>query len=227
MTILRAQVELNKRGLCRCGQRATSELSYTEEMDQRQDASSPSPPSSPLTDRSYQTPPVEAVTQLVPIPEEVQLPSPTSSEEVVLPAPPPCATSPGRVVSGQCCWTSCKVDPSSGSRASSQFFWRSSGLRGKDRARPYPAGRGEVGVHSGDWRVRVEQQLGSSEPGPSSPRSLHAAVMNWHFSHSFRLIFPNTYNPYHSRFHLIKHNMLISDHFAYSLCPTDNRKCMY
>ena len=39
MTILRAQVESNGRGLCRCGQWATSELSYAEEMDQRQDAS--------------------------------------------------------------------------------------------------------------------------------------------------------------------------------------------
>ena len=77
MTILRAQVEANERGLCRCGQRATSELSYAEEMDQRQDASSPSPP----TDGSYRTPVTESVTHLVPVPEDVQLPSPTSSEE--------------------------------------------------------------------------------------------------------------------------------------------------
>ena len=73
MTILRAQMEANERGLCRCGQRATSELSYAEEMDQRQDASSPSPPSSPPTDGSYQTPVTESVTRLVPVPEDVQL----------------------------------------------------------------------------------------------------------------------------------------------------------
>ena len=59
--------------MCRCGQRATSELSYAEEMDQRQDASSPSPPSSPPTDGSYQTPVTESVTRLVPVPEDVQL----------------------------------------------------------------------------------------------------------------------------------------------------------
>ena len=81
LTILRAQVESNERGLCRCGRRATSELSYAEEMDQRQDASSPSPPSSPPTDGSYQTPVTESVTRLIPVPEDVQLPSPTTSEE--------------------------------------------------------------------------------------------------------------------------------------------------
>ena len=85
MTILRAQVESNERGLCRCGQRATSELSYAEEMDQRQDTSSPSPPSSPPTDGSYQTPVTESVTCLVPVPEDVQLPFPISSEEEAIP----------------------------------------------------------------------------------------------------------------------------------------------
>ena len=151
MTILRAQVESNKRGLCHCGQRATSELSYAEEMDQRQDASLPSlPPSSPPTDQLYRTPPVEETSHLVPIPEDVQLPSPTSSEEVAVPIPPPRATSPGRVVSGQHCWTHCKVDLSPGSGASSRFFWHSSGLQGKDRARPYPSGHGEAGVRTRD-----------------------------------------------------------------------------
>ena len=67
MTILRAQVEGNERRLCHCGQRVTSELSYAEEMDQRQDASSPTPPLSPPTDGSYQTPPVEDVALLVPV----------------------------------------------------------------------------------------------------------------------------------------------------------------
>ena len=95
MTILRAQVDANERGLCQCGQRATSELSYAKEMDQRQDASSPSPLSSLPTDGSYQTPAVELVTPLVPVPEEVQLPSPTSSEDTPVPVPPPCAMTPG------------------------------------------------------------------------------------------------------------------------------------
>ena len=62
LTILRAQVESNGQGLYRCGRRATSKLSYAEEMDQRQDASSPSPLSSPPTDGSYQTPVTESVT---------------------------------------------------------------------------------------------------------------------------------------------------------------------
>ena len=101
MTILRAQVEANKRGLCRCGRRATSELSYAEEMDQRQDASSPTPPSSPPTNGLYQTPVTESVTRLVPVPEDVQLPSPTSSEEEAIPVPPPRATTRGCEVSGQ------------------------------------------------------------------------------------------------------------------------------
>ena len=153
MTILRAQVESNERGLCRCGQRATSELSYAEEMDQRQDASSPSPPSSPPTDRSYQTPVTELVTRLVPVPEEVQLLSPTSSEEEPIPIPPPRATTPGREVSGQRCWTRRKFDKTPGAGASGRFFWRSSGLRGKDRVRPYPSGRRQADGSSGDWCV--------------------------------------------------------------------------
>ena len=176
MTILRAQVEANERGLCRCGQRATSELSYAEEMDQRQDASSPSPPSSPPTDASYQTPVTESVTHLVPVPEEVQLPSPTSSEEVPIPVPPPRATTPGREVSGQRCWTRRKFDKAPGAGASRRFFWRASGLRGKDRARPYPAGRGETSRSSGDWRVRVEQHAGPSEPPATSHWPQHGPV---------------------------------------------------
>ena len=103
-------MEANERGLCRCGRQATSELSYAEEMDQRQDASSPSLPSSLPTDGLYQTPVTESVTRLVPVPEDVQLPSPTSSEEVPIMVPPPCATTPGREVSGQCCWTRRKFD---------------------------------------------------------------------------------------------------------------------
>ena len=176
MTILRAQVEANERGLCRCGRRASSELSYAEEMDQRQDASSPTPPSSPPTDGSYQTPVTESVTRLIPVPEEVQLPSPTSSEEVPIPIPPPRASTPGREVSGQHCWTRRKFDKPPGAGASGRFFWRASGLRGKDRARPYPVGRGETSRSLGDWRVRAEQHVGPSEPPATSHWPQHGPV---------------------------------------------------
>ena len=176
MTILRAQVEANERGLCRCGRRATSELSYAEEMDQRQDASSPSPPSSPPTDGSYQTPVTESVTRLVPVPEEVQLPSPTSSEEALIPVPPPRAPTPGREVSGQRCWTRRKFDKTPGAGASGRFFWRASGLRGLNRSRPYPAGRGETCVSAGDWRLRADQHAGPSEPPATSHWPQHVPV---------------------------------------------------
>ena len=176
MTILRAQVEANERGLCRCGRRATSELSYAEEMDQRQDASSPSPPSSPPTDGSYQTPITDEASRLVPVPEDVQLPSPTSSEEVPIPIPPPRAPTPGREVSGQRCWTRRKFDKTPGAGASGRLFWRSSGLRGTNRARPYTLGRGQTHGGSGDWRVRVEEHAGPSEPAPSSHRPEYGSV---------------------------------------------------
>ena len=162
--------------MCRCGRRATSELSYAEEMDQRQDASSPTPPSSPPTDGSYQTPVTESVTRLVPVPEEVQLPSPTSSEEVPIPIPPPRASTPGHEVSGQRCWTRRKFDKAPGAGASSRFFWHSSGLRGSNRSRPYPAGHGEAGRGSGDWRVRAEQHAGPSEPPATSHWPQHVPV---------------------------------------------------
>ena len=178
MTILRAQVESNERGLCRCSQRATSELSYAEEMDQRQDASSPSPPSLPPTNGLYQTPVTESATRLVPVPEEVQLPSPTTSEEEVLPVPPPRATTPGREVSGQRCWTRRKFNKTPGAGASGRLFWRSSGLRGKDRARPYPAGRGEARGSAGDWRLRADQHTGPSEPPATSHWPQHVPFRN-------------------------------------------------
>ena len=165
--------------MCRCGQRATSELSYAEEMDQRQDASSPSlpsSPSSPPTDGSYQTPVTESVTRLVPVPEDVQLPSPTSSEEVPIPVLPPRASTPGREVSGQRCWTRRKFDKTPGAGASRRFFWRASGLQGSNRARPYPVGRGEAGRGSGDWRVRTEQHAGPSEPPATSHWPQHGLV---------------------------------------------------
>ena len=169
-------MDSNERGLCRCGRRATSELSYAEEMDQRQDASSPSPPSSLPTDGSYQTPVMESMTQLVPVPEDVQLPSPTSSEEVPIPIPPPRASTPGREVSGQRCWTRHKFDKAPGAGASGRFFWRSSGLRGKDRARPYPAGCGEARGSAGDWRLQVEQHAGPSEPPVTSHWPQHGTI---------------------------------------------------
>ena len=176
MTILHAQVEANERGLCRCGGRATSELSYAEEMDQRQDASSPSPPSSPPTDGSYQTPVTESVSRLVPVPEDVQLPSPTSSSEEPIPVLPPRAPTPGREVSGQRCWTRRRFDKTPGAGASGRLFWRASGLRGKGRARPYPAGRGETSRSLGDWRVRTEQHAGPSEPPATSHWLQHGPV---------------------------------------------------
>ena len=169
-------MEANERGLCRCGQRATSKLSYAEEMDQRQDASSPSPPSSPPTDGSYQTPVTESVTRLIPVPEEVQLPSPTSSEEEPIPVPPPRASTPGRVVSGQRCWTHRKFDKTPGAGASGRFFWRASRLRGTGKVRPYPAGRGEARGSSGDWHLRAEQHTGPSEPPASSHWPEHGSI---------------------------------------------------
>ena len=142
-------------------------------MDQSQDTLSPSPPSSPPTDGSYQTPVTESVTRLVPVPEDMQLPSLTTSKEEVLPIPPPRATAPGREVSGQHCWTRRKFDKTPGAGASRRLFWHSSGLRGKDQARPYPTGRGEARDSSGDWRLRAEQHAGPSEPTPASYRQEH------------------------------------------------------
>ena len=162
--------------MCRCGRRATSELSYAEEMDQRQDASSPTPPSSPPTDGSYQTPVTESATRSVPVPEDVQLPSPTSSEEVPIPIPLLRASTPGREVSGQRCWTRRKFDKTPGAGASGRLFWRSSGLRGKDRARPYSIGRGQTLGSSGNWRVRIEEHASSSELASSSHRPEHGSV---------------------------------------------------
>ena len=169
-------MESNEKGLCRCGRRATSELSYAEEIDQRQDASSPSLPSSPPTDGSYQTPVTESVTRLVPVPEDVQLPSPTSSEEEAIPIPPPRATTLGREVSGQRCWTRRKFDKTPGAGASRRFFWRASGLRGTGHIRPYPVGRREARDSSGDWHLRAEQHAGPSEPPATSHWPEHGPI---------------------------------------------------
>ena len=126
MLILEAQSQSQEGCLCRCGQRATSELSYAEEMQGHQNASPTlsslgTPPSSPPTDQSYQTPPVEQVTELVPVPEDIQLPLLNSSEEEALPVLPPHALTPGCRVGGQRCWTRRKADESSGAGAACLF----------------------------------------------------------------------------------------------------------
>ena len=140
MTILWAQVESNERGLCRCGQRATSKLLYAEEMDQRQDTSSVLVPSSPDTDQSYRTAPVNGTGRLIPIPEDIQLLSPMSSEDALISVPLPHAPTLGREVSGQRCWTWHKVDPAPGAGASSQFFWCASGELTDLLGAPWKAG---------------------------------------------------------------------------------------
>ena len=55
----------------------------------------------------------------------------------------------------------------------------------------------------------------------------HVAVMNWHFSRSFRLIFLNTYGHYLSRSQLNNLTTFVSNHFAYSLCSQITRKHVY
>ena len=52
-------------------------------------------------------------------------------------------------------------------------------------------------------------------------------VMNWHFSHSFRLIFLNTNDLYPSRSCLINLTTLVSYHFACSLSSQIMRKHEY
>ena len=123
--ILEAQVTSTSRR-CRCGERASSELSYAKEGARHQGASPASPSegtllSSPSTDQSYQTPPVGQVTVLVPVPEDVQLLSPNTSEDEIVRVPPPRAPTPGRQVGGQHCWTRRKTDLSPDSRAARLF----------------------------------------------------------------------------------------------------------
>ena len=156
MLILEAQAMSQER-LCRCGRRATSELSYADDMQGQQNASPASSTSGTLllslpTDQSYQTPPVEQVTKLVLVLEDIQLPSPSSSSEVAIPVPPPCVPTPGQLVSSQHCWTHCKTDEASGSGAA-RLFRSSTGIRGKARARPYPFGLHLSVRGSGSWRV--------------------------------------------------------------------------
>ena len=140
--MLEVHCDALKKGLCHCGQCATSELSYIEGADQRASptvklslvsirSSSFLPSDSLRTNTSYQSPVISQVTTLVPIPEEVQLPSPTTSEDEIIHVLPPRAIGAMPQVSGQQCWTRPKTDCSGGVGASSRFFWRSSRLHGK------------------------------------------------------------------------------------------------
>ena len=179
--ILEAQAASQER-LCRCGCRATSELSYADNMQGQQNASpasltSGTPPLSPPTDQSYQTPPMEQVTELVPVPEDVQLPSPNSSEEEAIPIPPPRALTPGRLVSGQRCWTRHKTDEASGSGAA-RLFQSSTGIRGKACAQPYPFGLRSSVRGSGSWRVRAGQHEDAPERGAPPPWFFNDRVRN-------------------------------------------------
>ena len=110
VVILEAQAQSHEGHWCQCGCRATSELSYAEEMQGQQNASPAS--SSPPIDQSYQTLPTGQVMELVPVPEDIQLLSPNSSEEEVLWVPPPRTPTSGRQVGGQHCWTRHKTDKS-------------------------------------------------------------------------------------------------------------------
>ena len=159
---------------------AIAELSYAEDMQGQQNAlpallTSGTPLSSPPTDQLYQTPPVEQVTELVPVPEDVQLPSPNSSEEEAIPIPLPCAPTPGRQVGGQRCWTRRKTDEASGSGAA-RLFRSSTGIRGKARARPYSLGSHLSVWSSGSWRVQADQHEDALKPGTAPPRFFHDRV---------------------------------------------------
>jgi hypothetical protein len=128
--LLQAHCKALEKGLCHCSQRATLELSYVAEMDQR--ASSPSSasgllltssePDSPATNVLYQSLPVEQVTTLVLVLEEVGLLSPSTSEDKIVQIPPPCACSVDCPMSGLCCWTTRKAEHFEGVRASRRLF---------------------------------------------------------------------------------------------------------
>ena len=176
--ILEAQVGSTDRRCC-CGERASSELSYAKDVAERQGASSASsselPPSSPPTDQSYQTPLVEQVTALVPVPEDVQLPLLDTSEEDIVQVPPPGAPTPGRQVGGQHCWTRHKTDLFPGS-GSARLFRTSTGIRGKARVRPYPDGLGLPVRGSGSWHFRAYKYPNAPERGAPSSRVFHDQV---------------------------------------------------
>ena len=112
VTMLEAHCEALEKGLCCCWQCATPELSYAKEVDQH---ASPATELSPVsirslsyllsnslrTNTSYQPPVISQVATLVPILEEVQLPSPTTSEDKIVQIPPPRAVGTLPPVSGQ------------------------------------------------------------------------------------------------------------------------------
>ena len=64
---------------------------------------------------------MEQVTQLVLVPENVQLPSLNSLEAETLPIPLPYAPTLGRQVGGQHCWTHCEADELTGAGAARLF----------------------------------------------------------------------------------------------------------
>ena len=165
---------------CRCGERATSELSYAEDMDGQQNASPASsslrtPPSSPPTDQSCQTPLVEQVGTLVLVLEDIQLPSPNTSEDEIVRVPPLRAPTPGHRVGGQRCWTCRKTDvpPDSGA---ARLFRTSTGIRGKAHARPYPGGSRSTVWGPGSWRFRAGQHSPAPERGAPPPRFFNDRV---------------------------------------------------
>ena len=178
LLILRAQSQSHKERLCHCGQWATSKLSYVDDVVQNASPAAPSegmPPLSPYTDLLYQTPLLEQVTALVPVPEEVQLPSPNTSEEEVVRVPPPRAPSLGHQVGGQRCWTRCKSDESLGSGAA-RLFQSSTGIRWATRPRPYALRQSSSVWGSGGWHVQGVQHLDAPESYPPSSRFHHDRV---------------------------------------------------
>ena len=129
--ILEAQAGSTARR-CRCGKRASLELSYAEDMAVQQNVSPAlsslgTSPSSPPTDQSYQTPLVEQVTALIPVPDDAQLPPPNSSEDEIVQVPPPRSPTPGGQVGGQHCWTRRKADVSPDTGAA-RLFRTSTGI---------------------------------------------------------------------------------------------------
>ena len=112
---------------------------------------------------------MEQVTELVPVPEEVQLPLPNSSEEEVLCILPPHALTPGHQVGGQQCWTRRKADNTSGAGAA-RLFQSSTGIQGKAHTRPYFIGSCLSVWGAGSWHVRADQHPGPSEHCAPLPR---------------------------------------------------------
>ena len=178
VTILKARGDSQEERLCRCGRRASSVLSYAEDLA-HQDASPASTPSSPLTNASYWTPPFDQVTTLVPVlkPADIHLPSPDSSEEETIPIPLPLAPIPGCQVGGQHCWTHHKADDASGA-GTARLFQSSTGIQGKARTQPYPTGLGSSVWGTGSWCFQAGQHLDAPEHGALSLRVFKDRVSN-------------------------------------------------